>query len=59
MQQNGYTDEARDADSDQIADVLADWDAGRHTRALPSRAWLTSRRFDSQERVLLGRAFEH
>lgn len=32
MQQNGYTDEAGDANHDEIADVVADWDAGRHER---------------------------
>jgi hypothetical protein len=30
MQQNGYSDEAGDADHDQIGEVVADWEAGRH-----------------------------
>ena len=33
MSQNGYTDEAGDADADDIAEVISDWDRGRHERA--------------------------
>ncbi len=46
MQQGGYTDEAGDADHDEIADVVADWDAGRHERG---DGWLQLTWLEPQE----------